>query len=182
MSEPQPDLLLRRCQRGDEAALGELIRLYQDRIFRLACRMLIDTALAEDAAAQVFVKLWSRASQWQEKSSAATWIYRLAVRTILDVQRGQQRWWRRIVGLSSVSEVAASKERESDDRVSRALLELNENDRALVHLYYFEERGLADIEAILNVPRETLKMRLARARQRLKAILEKEDDGGPPAP
>ncbi|MBY0524199.1 MAG: RNA polymerase sigma factor [Gemmataceae bacterium] len=180
------DELLRRCQQGDEAALSDLVRSYQDRLFRMACRVVTDTALAEEATAQAIFKIWTRAGQWRGKSSANTWIYRLAVRTILDVQRGQHRWWRRWTKAWPLSvadrrpepvEALAQRddEKQRSDQLHEALRQLSDSDRALVHLYYFENRGLAEIEAILGVARETLKMRLARARQRLRSLLEATD-------
>jgi RNA polymerase sigma-70 factor (ECF subfamily) len=180
------DQLLRRCQRGDRAALTELIQLYQERIFRLACRVVTDAALAEEAAAQAFFKIWCRAGQWQGKSSAATWIYRVAVRTIFDVQRGQRRWWRRWANawprfvpdqrpgpIEQAVQHDAAAARAA--RVHQALQQLPDTDRVLVHLYYFENHGLAEIEAIMGVARLTLKMRLARARQRLRGLMESCD-------
>ncbi|OAI46635.1 hypothetical protein AYO44_10995 [Planctomycetaceae bacterium SCGC AG-212-F19] len=190
------DDLLRRCQRGDQAALAELVRSYQDRIFRLASRVVSDAGLAEEATAQAFVKIWTHAGQWRGQASAGTWIYRIAVRAVLDVQRGQRRWWRRWSGSSpsgrSCSRLAVvdprptpaeqfqqRDERDRDGaRIQEALRQLPEADRALVHLFYFEDRGLAEIESILGVPRANLKMRLARARQRLRTFLE-SDDGNP---
>lgn len=86
--------LLRRCQQGEETALDGLVRLDQQRIFHLACRVLGDAALAEEATAQTLVKIWSRCGQWRGQSAAGTWVYRIAVRTVLDVQRSQNRWWR----------------------------------------------------------------------------------------
>lgn len=184
MTQPatDSDQLLRRCQQGDETALTELVREYQERIYSLALRVLNDPALAEDATAQALFKVWNHASQWHAKSSAGTWIYRLAVRTILDVQRGQRRWWRRWAArwtgtavdrnVGPAEQLAGS---ERDTQVRQALEQLSEADRALVHLHYFEHKSLAEIEPILNASRDALKMRLARARQKLKAILESAD-------
>jgi RNA polymerase sigma-70 factor (ECF subfamily) len=181
----ESDELLRRCQQGDETALAELVRGYQERIFRLACRVSGDAALAEEATAQALLKIWTRAGQWRGQARASTWIYRLAVRTVLDVQRSQRRWWRRWVPWSRVvAEPAAPTPTGPQDeraaRVQEAVGQLGEADRALVHLFYFENRGLAEIESILGVPRTNLKMRLARARQRLRGFLE-SNDGTPPA-
>jgi RNA polymerase sigma-70 factor (ECF subfamily) len=57
-------------------------------------------------------------------------------------------------------------------RLRQALAELTETDRALVHLYYFEQRDLAEIAHILGSSADALKTRLARARKRLRVILE----------
>jgi len=182
------DELLRRGQQGEETALDGLVRRYQQPIFHLACRVLGDATLAEEATAQTLVKIWRRCGQWRGQSTAGTWIYRIAVRTVLDVQRSQTRWWRRwarpvpvetLDGRPLPDEEASGREqsRQREQRVQTALQQLPETDRALVHLYYFEEQTLGEIELILGVPKANLKMRLARARQKLRSLLGETDDG-----
>src|SRR5262245_13474326 len=176
------DNLLRRCQQGDDSALAELVRRFQDRVFRLAYRVTGDAAAAEEAAADVFVKVWRRAGQWRGESSAGTWIYRIAVRTVLDHERGRHRWWRRwataLPGFVAdprpdPARLAADREHQRNGVLwlQEALGELPEADRVLVHLHYFEDRKLADLEPILGASRDALKMRLARARQKLRDLL-----------
>jgi RNA polymerase sigma-70 factor (ECF subfamily) len=166
-----------------------LVRSYQGRVFRLACRVLGDAALAEEATAQTFVKVWGRCGQWRGQSAAGTWIYQIALRTILDVQRSQGRWWRRW-STPVTAEVPdprpgpdeqalwGEESRRCTQRVQDALLQLSENDRALVHLYYFENRSLREIEEILSVSKANLKMRLARAREKLRSMLKGTEDAG----
>jgi RNA polymerase sigma-70 factor (ECF subfamily) len=180
------DELLRRCQRGDETALAQLVRRYEDRIFRLAYRVTGDAALAEEATADALAKVWTKSGQWRGDAQAGTWIYRLAVRTVLDGQRRRRRWWR--FGTSPPEDTLDPRpgppeqaaEQERREQLSRllgdALRQLAEGDRVLVHLYYFEQRGLPEIEALMGVARETLKMRLARARQRLRGFLKGFDE------
>jgi RNA polymerase sigma-70 factor (ECF subfamily) len=183
-SDASEDRLLARVAEGDSAALTELIERFQPAVFRLAYRTLGEAAAADDACADVFAKLWFKAKTFRGGSLASTWLYRLAVRTILDAARNRQRWWKRLwrawrgrPAASSdagdpaqrlpLTEEAAAANR----RLHAALAQLNEPDRILVHLFYFEERGLAEIEAILDVPEATLKMRLHRARQKLRELL-----------
>ncbi len=181
------DQLLRRCQQGEEAALAELMRCFQDRVFRLAYRVTGDAAAAEDAAADVFVKVWRRAGQWRGDSSAGTWIYRIAVRTVLDHERGRHRWWRRWASAlpgfvadprPDPARLTADREHQRNGalRLQAALAELPEADRVLMHLHYFEDRKLADLEPILGASRDALKMRLARARQKLRDLLGTYDN------
>ncbi len=185
--EPGDDELLRRCQEGDERALAALVRANQTRIFQLADRVLGNAVLAEEATAQAFFKVWVRCGQWRRHASAGTWIYRVAMNAILDVRRSQTRWWRRWsthpMGTpcdprpgpaDAVGDVEESARR--TQRVRDALLCLSESDRALLHLYYFEGRKLAEIEAILEVPQTSLKMRLARARERLRRVWENHEN------
>jgi RNA polymerase sigma-70 factor (ECF subfamily) len=185
--EPDDDELLRRCQEGDETALAALVRAYQTRILQLADRVLGNAVAADEATAQAFFKVWVHCGQWSRRASAGTWIYRVAMNAILDVRRGQTRWWQRwstrAIGnprdprpgpAEEVVDVEESAHRAQ--RVRDALQCLSESDRALLHFYYFEERPLAEIEAILEVPQANLKMRLARARERLRNVWEKHED------
>jgi RNA polymerase sigma-70 factor (ECF subfamily) len=178
--QPENDAqLLRRCQNGDEAALTLFMRRHQERVFRLACRMLNDASLADDATAAVFVKVWTKSRSWRGDASPGTWLYRLAVRTILDVQRSQRRWWRRFGALLSprafapaargAEEVDKADERAAAaSRLRLALEELSPSDRALVHLYYDERNSVVEIAAIMGVSADALKMRLSRARRRVR--------------
>jgi RNA polymerase sigma-70 factor (ECF subfamily) len=171
--------LLRRCQQRDEAALAALVGQFNNRVFRLAMRMLGDAGRAEEAAADSFVKVWSAAKQWRQDADAGTWIYRVAYRTILDHRRRKVKNW-----IEPSSELIDPKpgpldksiQVETDERTSRrvdaAMSELSESDRALVHLYYFEEMSLPQIAEIVDATREVIKTRLARARQRLREVLE----------
>jgi RNA polymerase sigma-70 factor, ECF subfamily len=182
----ESDDILRQCRDGSEAACAAMIRCFQARIFRLALRVTGDAARADDATAAVLVKLWTTAARWKGESSARTWVDRVAVRTLLDEMRGHRRWWRRWARTSIVETVdirpdaAEGAERAEEQgqiaaRIRAAVAELEPADRALVHLYYFEGRSLAELEVILAVGRDGLKMRLARARKKLKVILSADD-------
>jgi RNA polymerase sigma-70 factor (ECF subfamily) len=177
VSADESDDLLRRCQGGDAAALSRLVALYQDRLFRLAFRVLGDAARAEEATADVLLKVWDRCCQWRGDSRAGTWIYRVALRTILDHERRRRqvvtpidREDNRAGPLGSLLE--QERLRLLAERLWDALAQLSADDRALLHLYYFEDQPIAEIETILEVGRDAIKMRLSRARQRLRPFLE----------
>jgi RNA polymerase sigma-70 factor (ECF subfamily) len=179
--------LLRQCQAGDEEALAQLVRRYEARVFRLACRVTGDAALAEEAVVESFARVWAKAKQWRGESRAGTWIYQVALRTTLDRRRSRWRWWRRW-GSPVPAEVpdprprpeecvAAADDRERlARRLADAMRHLSDADRALVHLYYFERLELAEIAEVLAASRDALKMRLARARQRLRGLLKEYDE------
>jgi RNA polymerase sigma-70 factor (ECF subfamily) len=179
--------LLKRCQAGDAEALTQLVRRYEDRVFRLACRVTGDAALAEEAAVEAFARIWAKARQWRGQSRAGTWIYQVVLRTALDTQRGQRRWWQRWgrsirpdvpdvrPGPEETSIATTDQERRSR-LLAEALRQLPEADRVVVHLYYFERLGLAEIADVMGVSRDALKMRLARARDRLRGLLKGFND------
>ncbi len=190
------DELLRRCQRGEESALESLVERFQEGIFRLACRVLADPARAEEATTDALAAIWSRCGSWRGQEGAAAWIRQVAWRVILDQHRARRRWWR-VWDLERAGDVFISQEpaalpalAERDARQRReqsvefALQNLSAEERALVHWHYFESLSLADIAGILGVSREAVKMRLSRARDKLRPLLKdtfeaSHDDGGP---
>jgi RNA polymerase sigma-70 factor (ECF subfamily) len=183
----ESDELLQRCQQRDKTALDALARCYQDRIYHLAYRVAGDAALAEEAAAHALARIWERAGQWRGDACADTWIYRIVIRAVLDLKRSRSRWWRRWSAPvppaicdprpdPAEEAVRAEEQARQAQHVQRALNQLPDTDRFLVHLYYFENRSLGEIEAILGVPNASLKMRLARAREKLRKFLGGDDD------
>ena len=179
--------LLLEIQKGDEQALAELIRRYQNRLYQLTIRVCGDGSLAEEATVESFYKIWRKAHQWHVNRSPRAWIYRIAVRTVLDLRRSRQRWRKRMqqTGRSgiSVSEpdlveqlVATEQHQRLSTELHRAIGTLKTEDRALVHMFYFEDLGLREIATVLEVSPDALKMRLSRARKRLRLVLEEFDD------
>ena len=144
-----------------------------------------DPALAQEVTADSFYKIWRNSSQWRGESNADAWIFRIAVRAVLDLQRSRRRWRRRaqlaepieneVLGPHDLA-VAREQQQRVSDALQRAIGMLKEEDRLLVHFYYFEEQGLREIAPILDVSRDALKMRLARIRSKLKQSLENFDE------
>jgi RNA polymerase sigma-70 factor (ECF subfamily) len=172
------DELLRRCQQGDDAALTQLIQRFEGRIFRLAFRVLQDAARAEDATADALATVWLKCGSWRGEAQAGTWIQQVAWRVVLDHHRRRSRWWRfwesdeideRSVNDDPAQQVAAAEELlDREQQLARALAQLPAEDRALVHLHYIEQQSLAEIAQVMQVSRDALKMRLSRARQKLR--------------
>jgi len=177
-SSSEAESLLRRCQHGDEKALTDLMWLYQERVFRFALRVSGDSSLAEEATVDCFYHIWTRCRQRRDGANLEAWSFRIALRAVLDLARKRQRWWKRLVAGSRTTEddlrpgpletmIECEQQQRLASQVESAIETLKEEDRALVHLYYFVGRALAEITDIFEVSRDVLKMRLLRTRQRL---------------
>ena len=83
--------LVRRARNGDADRFTSLMRRHQDRVYRLAWRMVGPDA-AEDVAQQAFLKAWLGLDQFSGASSFGTWLYRLAMNCCLDHLRRTQRF------------------------------------------------------------------------------------------
>jgi len=179
------EALLRLCAAGESAALEELVRRYQAPLYRFLTRMLGSAEDAEEAALDVFVRAWQHAPRFQYRARVATWLYRIAVNIARDMHSRRKARPQETrpdsyelaqIAIGSAEEDALKRlEREDRSRaLDRALARLNEKDRLLLVLYYFEEREYEEIQAITELSYTVLKTRLARARRRLRALMEAE--------
>jgi RNA polymerase sigma factor (sigma-70 family) len=178
--------LLRRCECGDESALRELLRRHERHVYAVLYRMLGCHEDAEEALADVFVKVWRAASSFRGAAKFTTWLHRLAGNTALDMLRSRKS--RPEVNVEDVvltemvvdSSEAVDPEQvlvraEDMATVDRALQKLSPEDRLLVTLYHIRECSLEEIAEITGKNRTNLKVKLFRARQKLRVHLGELD-------
>lgn len=183
-------LLVARSRGGDLDAFDALVRRYQDRIYNLIYRMVGDEDLARDAVQDVFVKAFRSLAGFRGESGFYTWVYRIALNTAASERRKRAGPRGRVVSLDAVRRNAeggtggfepeasvvdpssAASSREVDRLVQAAIDELEEDFRVIVVLRDIEGLDYDRIGEILGLPRGTVKSRLHRARQALRARLQ----------
>jgi len=160
-------------------------------VYNLALRLTGNRADAEDLAQDALLRAIRALPGFRGESLASTWLYRITVNSWKNRVRSEKRraFWRTITlglvtgddGEETVRELPASdppldanlEQEEKSAGVQRALLELDDDDRAIVVLRYVEEKSYEEIGAVLGLPQGTVKSRLFRARAKLKVLLEK---------
>jgi RNA polymerase sigma-70 factor, ECF subfamily len=83
--------LVERAKRGDQAAFGELVRRYRDRIVALALHLTGSDTEAEDITQEVFLKAYLKLGEFEGRSHFFTWVYRMAINRSLNARRDQGR-------------------------------------------------------------------------------------------
>src|SRR5256885_1648189 len=81
--------LVARARSGDRKALEELVQRHQAWIYNIAIRMLYHPQDAEDATQEILIKVLTRLSSFEGRSSFRTWLYRIVVNHVLNMKRGQ---------------------------------------------------------------------------------------------
>lgn len=91
MNTPTDIALIQQLRKGNEKALRQLIDRYRLRLYRLAYSLLFDSAAAEDAVQETFIRLWRHAWRFNPKNSVSTWLFTICVRRCYDEMRRRRR-------------------------------------------------------------------------------------------
>jgi RNA polymerase sigma-70 factor (ECF subfamily) len=162
------------CQQGDREAFRLLFETHKDKVYSIALYFFGgDTALAGDITQQVFLKLFTRISQFRHQSEFTTWLYRLTTNTCIDEQRKRRRFSPLPDTLAATGAhnnggagVPAAEARfmrlEVADSVRDAILTLKPKLRIAILLKYFEELSYEEIAEVLNCSKGTVASRLNR--------------------
>jgi len=156
-----------------EQYLERLMNKYGDAIFRMCYLYLKDYHLAEDAVQDTFIKVMKSYDSFRYKSSEKTWITRIAINCCKNIIRTQ--WFRNARNNFEENMLVATENPIEDflekDSISRAIMELNANDREIIALYYYQELSMKEIASIIGKSENATIQRLNRARKKLKNIL-----------
>jgi RNA polymerase sigma-70 factor (ECF subfamily) len=158
-------------------AFDQLLERYERKIFRLCCSLLRDTAAAEDAAQESLLRIWKALPGYDGRAALSTWIYTITRnRCLTAIERRREG--------ESLSEEAVAIEAESahpvaadvaDDHLAllRELVDaLPERYRQALTLYYYEDRSVDEVAAMLGTPAGSIKTHLFRARALLAERLQ----------
>jgi len=173
------DVLMRRIARGDKRAMQALFIRHNVRVYRFIARLIGPTAIAEDLVSEVFLDVWRKASQFEGRSQASTWLLAIArfkalsqlrnrVTDYLDDEMAQ--------GIEDPGDdpEAICEKRDTGALLRRCLLQLSLAHREVIDLVYYHERSMEEVAEILQIPEATVRTRMFYARKRLAEILKAE--------
>ena len=170
---------------GDNNAFGQLVELYQDRVYNLALRMCGNQDDAFDLSQEAFFRAWRGLSGFQFESAFSTWLFRLTSNVCLDWLRAKKR--RPTVSLITVDDedqevqmelpdpgkspeelLLAAEDREA---LAKAMNQLPVEYRQILTLRAIDDLSYTQIAEILKLREGTVKSRLNRARAALRKKL-----------
>jgi RNA polymerase sigma factor (sigma-70 family) len=179
---PDEDLVF-RFRAGEEDAFSQLYTRYRQRVLATAYRIMRDPEDAQDAAQEIFLKIYHRLPEWNsERSSLSTWLYRLAANHAIDMWRARIRRCRHEVAVEHADLTAARITDETCSRTPLQYLEYEERrtvvrrwadslpglQRKLFFLRYFLGFSLEEIADAENRSIGTVKGSLFRAANSVK--------------
>lgn len=141
---------------------------HRDAVFRIAYTYMRDAAGADDVTQGVFVKLLRADHSFEGDEHLRNWLVRVTINTCKSLFR---RPWRRMEDIESYAATLSVPTQEHGD-VFVAVMRLPEKYRVSLVLHYYGGFSTDEIARLLKVPGPTVRTRMARARARLKAMLE----------
>jgi len=176
---------LKQAQEGDQQAFVYLVEAYQNRVYNLCYRMLMNAEDAEDAAQETFLRAYKAIKRYDNRRPFATWLLSISAHYCIDQIR------KRRVQVISVEELPVPdlpdksegiehklslKERQRE--VQAILKVLDPVDRASVVMYYWYDFSYKEICQALSLSESAIKSRLHRARRAMaKEWLNNHPDG-----
>ena len=179
MSLEQDQPYIERTLKGDMNAFTILVDRYKYMVFTLAMRMVKNREEAEEIAQDTFLKIYNGLEGFKGNSKFSTWVYKIAYYRSLDYLKKLGR------GMDSTSiELFTEKQAAQEEDIVKRLEEsersksikdalqfLPGDDGILITLHYYEELSLVEISQVMGISVNNVKVKLFRARKRLKQIL-----------
>jgi RNA polymerase sigma factor (sigma-70 family) len=174
--------IISRVLQGEQALYAQLVKRYQNFVFTIALRYTPNREDAEEIAQDVFVKAYRSLADFRGESKFSTWLYTIVTTTCITFLR-KKKIPIHSLDNEQVFEVADSQnsafranlvEQKSKVQViHEAMKLLSVDDARIITLFYQAEQSLEEIGRIIGVDPNTAKVKLHRARQRLKDKMEK---------
>jgi RNA polymerase sigma-70 factor (ECF subfamily) len=172
------------ARRGDASAFEELVRQYQEIAFRTAYLVVGDADEARDAAQEGFLRAHAALGRFRPDAEFRPWLLRIVANAARNRRRSASR--RAEMALRAFRDAASGDAAPSPEvlllaaeRRSELLAAVNglrAEDRLVIALRWFLDLNEAEMAAVLDCPRGTVKSRLSRATSRLRAAIGEADD------
>lgn len=156
----------KKMKRITQEELSALIMDNKDGMYRLAFSILRNDADAQDAVSEAIVLAFEKCHQLRKTSSAKSWLMQILVNSSKKIALQSNKY----VLLENEIQYEQAEEFKDDD-MWETVMELDEEFREVVVLYYYEQFSVREIGKMLRVPEGTVKSRLARAREKLLRII-----------
>jgi RNA polymerase sigma factor (sigma-70 family) len=174
--------VITRVLRGEHQLYAELVTRYQNFVFTLALRYTPVREDAEEIAQDVFVKAYKALKDFRGESKFSTWLYSIVNSAAITFLR-KKKLDVKSLDNENVYEQAESRDsgtsanqvevKSKVEMVTKAIQLLSPDDAKVITLFYKAEQSLEEIAQIMNLEANTVKVKLHRARTRLKEKMEK---------
>ena len=160
-----------------DEAFTRMVTQYQGAIRRMCCLYLCDSAAAEDAVQETFLKAYRRMDAFRGESAERTWLMSIAINTCRDMNRSA--WFRHTEKRVTPEELPIPADGVDEEALAlaQALRRLPGKHRDVILLYYYQDMTVQETAKALHAAPSTIMKRLGQAKDMLRELLSDE----PPA-
>jgi RNA polymerase sigma-70 factor (ECF subfamily) len=173
--------LVRRTLGGDTAAFEQLIMRYERRVFTLALKLLGSTDDAQDAAQEVFLRVFKYIHRFDSRKPIEPWLMQVTVNVCRNIGRTRQRSWNTFPETVDPDMAAEHPSRDPHSGLAeeqrrrmlwKALETLPEKERLAVILRDINGFDTAEVAKMLGSSETTVRSQVSRARVRMKEVID----------
>jgi RNA polymerase sigma factor (sigma-70 family) len=174
--------LIKQTLAGNQAAYADLIKRHQRFVFTLAMRFTKSREDAEEVAQDCFIKAYRSLESFKQESKFSTWLYSIVYTTAMTSLRKKrvdtssiddEETYIQVVNVSSCFDTNNIENKSRSFYLNQAIEQLTTDDATIITLFYKGEQSLEEIAQTLGIEANSVKVKLFRARQRLKEKLER---------
>jgi len=167
---------------GNQAAYADLVKRHQRFVFTLAMRFAKGREDAEEIAQDCFIKAHRSLASFQRQSKFSTWLYSIVYTTAMTFLRKRrldtdsiddEDTYIQVENQSSAYDVNDAENKSRSFYLNQAIEQLLPDDATIITMFYKGEQSLEEIAQAMGMEANTIKVKLFRARQRLKEKLER---------
>ena len=174
--------IIKRVLAGEQALFAQLVQRYQSYVFTLVLRFTDNREDAEEISQDVLVKAYRSLADFRGEAKFSTWLYtivRTSCITFLRKKRlettslDNERTSIQVESRESGFTANAIEQKSKHAMVNAAIRMLSPDDTQIITLFYKGEQSLDEIGRVMGLEPNTVKVKLHRARNRLKEKMEK---------
>ena len=162
--------------------LEKMMIEYGNELVRLAFFYVKDAEIAKDMVQNTFIKCYKNLDSFRFDAQIKTWLYRITINECKDYLKS---WNYKMVQVKSfINETAKSIlpstektviDKCNNEEIKDTIFSLPKVYREVVYLYYYDSLTTEEIAKVLDIPVNTVKTRLRRAKQRLKSMIKEAE-------
>jgi RNA polymerase sigma factor (sigma-70 family) len=173
--------VISKVLKGDQQAYSSLVIKYQNYVFTLCLRFTKNREDAEEIAQDIFIKAYRALAAFRGESKFSTWLYTIVNTTCITFLRKKrlethsldnEKVFEAVDNQDSGMHANQVEQKSRAGMVNKAIRLLNPDDAEIITLFYKGEQSLEEIAQVLHIETNTAKVRLHRARTRLKEKME----------
>jgi RNA polymerase sigma-70 factor, ECF subfamily len=174
------DQYIKKVAEGDIESFRYLVEKYQNKAFSVAFSIVHNQTEAEDVVQESFIKAFKKLGSFRGDSSFSTWLLKIVVNEGIKIHRKKKLEAAYAVDFMTICEpdvnqsIADLKVEEQQKFISLAMKQMPARKALVLHLFYVEDMSLKQMEEILELNADHIKVLLFRARKQFLGILQLE--------